>query len=114
MKARTFTLFSSLAIGIAVTLALTAAASLTYDVGAEFTTRLLSWPNTLLQSMIAPHNIGTTEKPVYEGTPLNLLAYFASFPLSICIYTLVAYLLISLRKSKPRNGNGSSGSADKH
>lgn len=88
----------SLGIGIVVTIVLTTAASLSYDLGAELATRILSWPNTLLQSLVSPHNIGTPEKPVYEGTAFNVLAYFASFPLSVIVYSVVAYRLLNKRR----------------
>lgn len=96
------TLLLSVLIGVAVTALLTVAASVCFDLGAEVATRILSWPNTLLQSLVPPLNIGTAERPFYEGTPLNILAYFASFPLSVGVYSVVAYVVI--RKRWPASG----------
>ena len=113
MKTRFSIFLIAFAIGGAVTLVLSVAAFLSHSVGAEFATRVLSWPNTLLQSLVPPLNIGTSEKPIYEGTALNVLAYFASFPLSISVYTLAAYILIRRRYSSAGHGNGSGVGAGK-
>ncbi len=113
MRSRLSILSIAFAIGAAITLMLTVAASLAHDIGAELATRILSWPNTLLQGLVSPHNIGTMEKPFYEGTALNVLAYFASFPLSISVYSLVAYFLIRRRQSKAPHGKGSTASVEK-
>jgi hypothetical protein len=101
------TILLSLVIGVGVTAVLTAAASLCSDFGAEVATRILSWPNTLLQSLTPRLNIGTAEKPLYEGTPVNILAYFASFPLSVGVYAVLAYMV--LRKRWPMSGGTDGG-----
>jgi hypothetical protein len=111
MKARFPAFLSALVIGIIATLVFTVAAFLSHGVGAEFATRVLSWPNTLLQSLVSPLNIGTPEKPLYEGTVLNVLAYFASFLLSIAVYTLAAYIVIRRRHAVAGRGTGSDAEA---
>ena len=65
-----------------------------YDSGAEGLAHTLTWANTLLQYAVPCNNIGTAAEPLCEGTPLNLLAYFGSFPLSLAAYSLLAYRLI--------------------
>jgi hypothetical protein len=55
----------------------------------------LSWQNTLLQSYVPLGNIGTAEHPVYEGSPLNFLAFLASIPLGVAIYSLLAYATLT-------------------
>jgi hypothetical protein len=102
----------SLLIGIAATVLLTAAASLCFDFGAEAATRVLSWPNTLLQTFVPQLNIGTAEEPFYEGTPLNILAYIASFPLSIGVYSLVAYMIMRKYFPLSRESNGAATKSD--
>ncbi len=57
----------------------------------------LIWPNTLLQSLTPAQNIGTAAKPVFEGTPLNFLAFVASIPFAWLIYSSLAYLYLSIR-----------------
>jgi len=53
--------------------------------------KILFWQNSLLQSLAPLGNIGTAEHPVYEGTPLNFLAFLASIPVGIIVYSLFAY-----------------------
>ena len=81
----------ALAIGIVVTFALFGVAFVSFEAGYESFGKAAIWQNELLQSMAPLHNIGTPENPVYEGTPLNFLAFFASVPLGIILYGLVAY-----------------------
>ena len=56
----------------------------------------LLWQNTLLQSSAPLGNMGTPEHPVYEGTPLNFLAFLASVPLGIVVYSVMAYAALSM------------------
>jgi hypothetical protein len=98
MRSRPVTVLMSLSMGCLATFLLMAAASCAIHAGAVSVGRKLSWPNTLLQSFVLPHNIGTAEKPFYEGTPLNFAAYIASIPLSVFVYSLVAYLFIRHRE----------------
>ena len=53
--------------------------------------KVLFWQNSLLQTLVPLGNIGTIEHPVYEGTPLNFLAFFASIPIGIVVYSFLAY-----------------------
>src|SRR5690348_12983253 len=55
----------------------------------------LSWQNTLLQSYAPLGNLSTAAHPVYEGSPLNFLAFLASIPLGVVIYSLLAYAALS-------------------
>ena len=47
-------------------------------------------------------NLGTTEHPRCEGTPPNVVAYFASFPFGATVYTTIAYIWLSRRASEQR------------
>jgi hypothetical protein len=38
-------------------------------------------------------NIGTAEKPLYEGTPVQVIAYLAGIGLSVFVYIALAYIL---------------------
>jgi hypothetical protein len=90
-----------LAIGIGVLVtAGTAAASFALNThGSESIGDAVFWPSTLLQSLIPAPNIGTPDHPLYEGTPLNFLAYLASFPLAVIFYAFVAYLFLRRLKT---------------
>jgi hypothetical protein len=47
-------------------------------------------------SLVPAHNIGTTDHPVYEGTPVLFAAALAALPLCAAIYTAVGYVLLTL------------------
>jgi hypothetical protein len=87
----------ALGIGIVLTGTLCVGAFVAHNAGAESIARVLFWPNTLLQELVPLHNIGTSAKPLYEGTPLNFLAYVASFPLALAAYSAIAYVALVKR-----------------
>ena len=70
------------------------------QLGAEFVSDILFWPNTLLQSLVPLHNIGTAEQPFYEGTPVNIAAALISFPLAVLAYSSLAYIILRRRSSR--------------
>ena len=86
----------ALAIGVFVT-ALTAAvaSALSSDSARE----VVFWPNTLLQHLAPAPNIGMPDHPLYEGTPLNFLAFAASFPFAVVVYGAVAYVFLRRLKT---------------
>jgi hypothetical protein len=67
------------------------------DSVSETTTRVLTWPNSLLQTLVPCHNVGTPESPLCEGTPVNLLAYILSYALAWTSYSVIAYLALRPR-----------------
>lgn len=81
-------------IGILVTLLLLGAALGADSAGLESLARALFWQNTLAQSFVPMGNIGTTEHPMYEGSPLNFIAFLASFPIGVAVYGAVAFVLM--------------------
>lgn len=95
MKSRTTQAILAVVIGLLLTVGCAAIAYLAHGVGAELTARVFFWQNTVLQSFIPPLNIGTPERPIYEGTALNILAYFASFPVGAGVYSVIAYITLS-------------------
>ena len=104
MKRRYRHILLAIEIGALVTAASAALAYFAHEAGAASISRALYWPNTLLQSLVPLHNIGSPEQPVYEATPLNFVAFLASFPVSVLVYSVVAYILLS-RWGWARNGN---------
>ena len=58
--------------------------------------------NTVLQNLVPVvyglPNIGTPDHLLYEGTLVNILAFFISFPLAILVYSMVAYIFLRWRK----------------
>ena len=81
-------------IGILVTAGTAAASFLLSSRGADSIGEVVFWPNTVLQALTPAPNIGTSDHPLYEGTPLNLLAFLASFPLAVILYGFVAYVFL--------------------
>src|SRR5437867_2707325 len=89
---RPLLILSAFGIGVLFT-ALTAALSyFASQAGAELASEILFWPNTLMQSLVPLHNIGTTTHPLYEGTALNIVAFFVSFPLAFLVYGTATYI----------------------
>src|SRR3546814_16980000 len=83
---------------MALTLALLVLAVAADSLGRPGVADSLFWQNGLLQHLAPLHNVGTPERPVYEGSPINFLAFLASIPLGIFVYTVVAYLVLHHRR----------------
>ena len=95
---RFLSILLALGIGTLVTAVTAAISYFTFQAGAELVSEILFWPNTLMQSLVPLHNIGTPEHPFYEGTPVNIAAFFVSFPLGILVYSAVAYVFVRRRQ----------------
>ena len=89
-------IFLAFAIGVLVTAILFALSFAADSFGFTTLANGLLWQNTLLQGLAPLGNIGTPEHPVYEGTPLNLLAFLASIRLGIVIYSVMSYAALSM------------------
>ena len=61
--------------------------------------RVLYWPNTLLQGLTPCVPIRTDDHTFCEGTPLNDLAYFASFILGEVAYAAVIFVLLGKKRA---------------
>ena len=70
------------------------------DVDPPTLVNLLLWPIYLLGPAVGkmlPHgNIGTIEHPVYEGTPLDLLAGVSLAIFSILLYPVFTFVLLTV------------------
>jgi len=95
---RFFLIPLALGIGTLVTAVTATLSHFAFQAGAELVSEILFWPNTLMQSLVPLHNIGTPEHPFSEGTPVNIGAFFVSFRLSILLYSAVAYVFIRRRQ----------------
>ena len=85
------------AIGIGFTFALLACAIAADNAGYPEIVRIVFWQNELLQSLTPLSNMGAEENPVYEGTPLNDLAFYASIPLGFVIYGSMAHRVLHIK-----------------
>src|SRR5580693_2408104 len=88
----------SIGIGIVATFAMIGLAFVVDDAGYEDFAQYLNWPNLLLQNLAPPHNIGTADHHFLEGSPLNVLAFYASIPFGTLIYGCVAFVTFRLRR----------------
>ena len=84
------------------------------DVDPPFLVKALLWPAYLvgpaIGRLLPRGNIGTTEHPVYEGTPIDFLVGFALVGFSIFLYPVVTFVVLSLisrrqaRRGQFKNG----------
>ena len=70
------------------------------DVNPPLLVKVLLWPVFLvgpaIGRMLPRGNIGTTEHPVYEGTPIDLLVGIALVGFSIIFYPVATLVVLSL------------------
>jgi hypothetical protein len=99
---RSLSILLALGIGTLVTAVTAAISYFTFQASAELVSEVLFWPNTLMQSLVPLHNIGTPEDPFYEGTPVNIAAFFVSFLVGILVYSAVAYVFVCRRQYGPQ------------
>ncbi len=92
------TVLLAAAFGVVITMLLLALAYGLDALGYPNISSAIFWQNALLQSFCPTMNIGTSDHPVYEGTPLNLLAFIASIPLGFLIYGVAAYVILHSRR----------------
>jgi hypothetical protein len=91
MSRRWVRILLAVVIGVFVTIVTAAIAS---ALSSESAREVLFWPNTVLQYLVPAPNIGTPDHPLYEATPLNFLAFAASFPFAVVFYGAVAYVFL--------------------
>jgi hypothetical protein len=53
-------------------------------------------------SLVPPVNIGTPENPIYEGTPIHMLAWLSGIPLAFVLYSVAGYIWLRLRRKSAR------------
>lgn len=94
MKGR---ILSAVAIGTLTTAAFMALSCVFASLGIPTLDRYLFWQNDLLQGALLLINVGSETCPIYEGSPLNFLAFLASVPLGIVVYGTLAYLASMVR-----------------
>ena len=57
--------------------------------------RAFYWQGWWLQRFLACSNIGTPERPLCEGTPLNLVVFALGIPFGVVLYASIAYIVLS-------------------
>jgi len=88
-------------IGIITTLVLLGLAYVSSKFGMNNLARAIFWQNQALQALVPLHNIGTAERPIYEGTPINFFAFLCSIPFGFLIYGGIAYAFLRHKQHSP-------------
>jgi hypothetical protein len=84
----------AIVLGVGISALLQVLALVAHEHGFASITRIVDWPNTLLQSLVPCVPVGSSETPRCEGSPLNLLAYFASLPVGAVVYSTIAFVIL--------------------
>lgn len=84
----------SLMVGMFVTLALFGSSYVATTFGLTQFAHVLYWQGWGLQFLVPCVNIGTIEKPFCEGSPLDVVAFFAGIPLGFVLYSATAYFAL--------------------
>ncbi len=100
MKQKTRQILWALFVGLTLTAGLTAIAYFLHEADIGWASEIVFWQNTILQSFVPLHNVGTPDRPLYFGTALNYLAFLASFPVGVIVYSLLTYIFLSWRANK--------------
>lgn len=82
-------------IGVLLTLLLLGLAFVAGMAGHGSLAAALFWQNSLLQSLVPSGNIGTSEHPMHEGSPLNFIAFLASVPFGVAVYGAAAFAFMN-------------------
>jgi hypothetical protein len=88
----------SIAIGIFITLVLLGFSYIASAFGFTQIAHILYWQGWGLQFLVPCLNIGTVEKPFCEGSPLDVIAFFAGIPLGFVLYSVAAYFTLLARR----------------
>ena len=105
-------IWSAIVAGVLVSGALTMLGYIASKAGAHTLASVLLWPCVLMGVLFPPPNFGTPERPFYEITPVQLIAFFVGVALQPPIYSGCAYLILSIRHHRwrvGRSGTRSSG-----
>lgn len=56
--------------------------------------RVLLWPSAVLQALVVGPNIGTESQPLYEATPIHVVAFYAGLGAQVPIYWVAIYAVL--------------------
>ena len=74
------------------------------DQGYEKMAMILYWPGIFLVNLVPLHNIGSSQSPFYEWTPIHFAALATGYPLGILVYSIVTYVCIKIYRKCGRWG----------
>ena len=84
----------ALFVGVLLTAFLAGAAYVADLFHAATLSSYLFWPNSLLQGLAPCIPLNNGKADLCEGSPINLIMFFLSFPVSIFVYATAAFLLL--------------------
>ena len=87
-------------LGLALAIALFVFSGVALYFGFGKWARIIEWQASLFQSLVPAHNIGTVDQPVYEGTPVQLVAWYVGVILSAPLYIVVVYAALLLKRNR--------------
>ena len=90
----------ALVLGLAIAIALFVFSELAVYFGFGRWARIIEWQASLFQSLVPAHNIGTVDHPVYEGTPVHLVAWYVGVILSAPLYIALVYAALLLKRDR--------------
>ncbi|PTR32743.1 hypothetical protein C8J98_105297 [Luteibacter sp. OK325] len=82
-------------VGVLVTLILAWLSYQAGEAGFEGLSNALFWQNSLLQSAVPPLDLGTADRPVYDGMLLMILAFVLNFVIGFIVYGVSAFVIVS-------------------
>ena len=90
----------SLKIGAALTALDIGAAQLASACGKPGLASFVYWPNTIIQAFLPCVPMDVSGENHCEGTLLNVVAFWASIPISAVIYSTIAFLIMRHRSAR--------------
>jgi hypothetical protein len=94
IRRRAVGIWMALFVGVLLTAFLAGAAYIADMFHATTLSLYLFWPNSLLQGLAPCIPLNNGKVNLCEGSPINLIMFFLSFPVSIFLYATAAFLLI--------------------
>lgn len=64
------------------------------EIGFPAAARLLVWPGALLQLFVSAPNVGMGAQPLYEATPVHVLAFVVGLVVQVPIYWAAIYVVL--------------------
>ena len=57
--------------------------------------RVFYWQGYLLAHWLPAPNIGTADRPLYEATPIHVMAFFMGIPVGVVVYSVLAFAILA-------------------
>jgi hypothetical protein len=94
MRSRPTPICLSLKIGALLTALDMGAAQLASAIGKPGVASFVYWPNAIIQAFLPCVPMDVSGKHYCEGTPLNVIAFWTSIPVSVVLYAVIAFIVM--------------------